>query len=107
VRRARPREAAASSRVRPAKKRHDDLTVLVIRQAPPRSADVVDAYALGAIPADRGKGLALTKPDGTVYHVNLAGRDSTCECLGHLRWSHRTVCKHVAALLALEAAGKL
>jgi hypothetical protein len=44
-------------------------------------------------------------PDGTTYDVDT--RAGTCECLGHLRWGWRTVCKHRAALAALVAAGRL
>jgi hypothetical protein len=48
--------------------------------------------------------LKKSLPEGTVYHVRLDGKHSTCECPGHLRWNH---CKHVEALLALQAQGKL
>jgi hypothetical protein len=41
------------------------------------------------------------------YDVRLDGPRSSCECLGHLRHGQRTTCKHVAALLALTAAGQL
>ncbi len=30
-----------------------------------------------------------------------------CECFGFLRWGHRTLCKHVAALLAIIRSGRL
>jgi len=32
---------------------------------------------------------------------------TSCECLGWLRWSHRTACKHVSSLLALIRAGRI
>jgi hypothetical protein len=55
-----------------------------------------------------GAGWRVEKLDGgDAYHVLLNGRQSTCECLGHLRHGHKTLCKHVAALAALTAAGKL
>jgi hypothetical protein len=44
-------------------------------------------------------------PDGTTYDVDLSA--GSCECAGHLRWGHKTVCKHRAVLAALIAAGKL
>ena len=61
-------------------------------------------YYFRRVPADFGQGFLVTKPDGTVYHVNVAGKKSTCECKGFLRWGH---CKHVEVLEALTAAGKL
>jgi len=42
--------------------------------------------------------------DDAVYNVLLDGRRSSCECKGHLRHGH---CRHVEALTALRAAGKL
>jgi hypothetical protein len=63
-----------------------------------------DAYDLHEIAADYGKGLELTKSDGAVYHVNLDGLASSCDCPGHTRHGH---CKHVDSLAALAAAGKL
>jgi hypothetical protein len=64
-------------------------------------------YWLQAIPADFGTAFKLekfAKDGGEVYHVNLDAKRGhhTCECLGHLRWGHRTQCRHVAALLALQ-----
>jgi hypothetical protein len=40
---------------------------------------------------------------GEVYHVNLNGARSTCECAGFLR--HH--CKHLESLAALRQRGKL
>jgi hypothetical protein len=79
-------------------------TVLVIRQARPRSADLVDAYTLEPIPSDFGRGLLLHKPDGTSYAVNLSGPDSSCDCKGFESHGH---CKHCESLLALQQGGKL
>jgi SWIM zinc finger len=84
--------------------RQGDLTLLVIRQARPRSADLVDAYALEPIPSDFGRGLILHKDDGKSYCVNLSGPDTTCDCPGFESHGH---CKHCESLLALQAAGKL
>jgi SWIM zinc finger len=78
--------------------------VLVIRQARPRSVDLVDAYALEPIPSDFGRGLLLHKPDGTSYAVNLSGPDSTCDCKGFESHGH---CKHCESLLTLQQAGRL
>jgi hypothetical protein len=40
-----------------------------------------------------------------VYHVIVGQpRDCSCECRGFLRWNR---CKHIAGLLALDAAGRL
>jgi hypothetical protein len=69
------------------------------------------SYWLRPIPAAEGQGFQLRKmlqDGGEAYHVLLHGpHGHSCECPGHLRWGHRTVCKHVAGLLALIAEGKL
>jgi hypothetical protein len=81
-------------------------------------------YYLTAIPTDLGRGFHLEKlphqveddgPDS--YDVLIDPRDvrlppgqpghSTCECMGHLRWRHQTVCKHIASLLVLIKEGQL
>ncbi len=58
-------------------------------------------YTLRELPCEiGGRGFAVHRLGmGTVYHVRV-GRpdDSTCECLGFLRWGR---CKHVAGLGAL------
>lgn len=68
-------------------------------------------YFLRPLASDFGQAFALEKfgwqrrgdePD--IYHVLLAGDQSTCECQGFLRWNH---CKHVEGLAALVARGKL
>ena len=81
-----------------------EATILLIRQRFPRRADALDTYTVEPLPADYGRGLLLTKPDGQSYHVNLAGADSTCDCKGFESHGH---CKHTESLLALAAAGKL
>jgi hypothetical protein len=69
------------------------------------------SYWLRPIPADEGQGFELRKmlgDGGEAYHVLLHGpHGHSCECKGHLRWGHRTTCKHIASLLVLIAEGKL
>ena len=72
----------------------------------------VTFYELAPIPeAAWGRAFSLRKEDGTEYAVNLGdeakGIAPSCECLGHQRWSHKTVCKHLASIRALVEAGKL
>jgi hypothetical protein len=65
------------------------------------------SYWLRPIPADEGQAFELRKllgDGGDVYHVNVNGQHSSCECQGWCRWGH---CKHVAACRALIAQGKL
>jgi hypothetical protein len=72
-------------------------------------------YYLEALPADFGVAFRLTKLAHQVeeghdpyYDVLLDPRGHhSCTCLGNLRWGHKTRCKHVAALAALVAGGKL
>jgi hypothetical protein len=79
--------------------------VLVIRQPRPKSADLLDTYTVEAFPSQMGeRGIELTKGDGTVYHVNLSGTDSTCDCKGFTSHGH---CKHCESLLALHQRGQL
>src|SRR5262245_16431874 len=75
-----------------------EATILLIRQRFPRKADVIETYSVEPLPADYGRGLLLTKPDGTSYCVNLAGPDSSCDCKGFEQHGH---CKHTESLLAL------
>src|SRR5205807_2565568 len=79
-----------------------------------------DVYAFRQLPADFGVGAQVTKQepvrdeagrlvevrDGEVYHVLANPKDGrhSCDCLGFLRHGH---CKHVEALSALLARGKL
>src|SRR6266567_5232694 len=89
--------------------------VLIIRQRYPRKGDVLDTYTAEAFPSEMGgRGIELTKPDGTVYHVRLDGTDSECSCKGfdNHGWhaddnGEPTACKHVMALLKLQQRGKL
>jgi hypothetical protein len=71
-----------------------------------------DDYLLERLDADFGAAYRLEKlcDEPVTYDVNLAlghGGHDSCECLGHLRWGHRTVCRHVAALLKLRERGAL
>src|SRR5262249_28726984 len=89
--------------------------VPTLRQPRPESADRLDYYTVEVFPSQLGgRGVELTKPDGTVYHVNLDGRASTCSCPGFEShgWPKgpegaRTACKHCMALLALQKRGRL
>jgi hypothetical protein len=72
-------------------------------------------YYLQKLPADFGVAFRLTKlahqveagmPESYHIHLDPRGRHS-CECLGHLRHWHKTVCRHVAACAALVASGRL
>jgi hypothetical protein len=77
----------------------------------------VDDYFVTPIPADFGRAFEVRKcpapgADPAAlprYYVNLGGDDGhdSCECPGHVYHGHRTVCRHVACLKALAAAGKL
>src|SRR6266542_3775295 len=87
--------------------RQGEDVVLLIREHYPRKGDVLDTYAAEVFPSQMGeRGIELTKSDGTVYHVNLDGRASTCDCPGFENhgWhadanGEPTACKHVMALL--------
>lgn len=77
---------------------------LTIRVKHARSEQVY-SYTVEELPrVPQGRGFLLTKETGESYAVHVAGQHSTCECRGFASHSH---CKHVEALLALEAAGKL
>src|SRR4051812_3205168 len=64
-------------------------------------------YVVVELPCEiGGRGFAVHRLGlGTVYHVRVGdSADSTCECLGFLRWGR---CKHVAGLRALIRSGAL
>jgi hypothetical protein len=94
--------------------RKGDSAVLTLREKHAKG-DRIDTYALDVILSEcGGRGLELTKPDGTRYHLHLLGRLSACSCPGFERWGWRVdadgkpyACKHVDAALALETAGRL
>ena len=96
--------------------RNGPVSVLTIRQVSARGKETIDTYAVEPIPSEMGgRGLALTKPDGVVYNVELNGQLSTCDCPGFEShgWhqdrdtGEMVACKHCMAALALEKAGKL
>lgn len=67
------------------------------------------AYVLTPLPSDFGTAYRLGKADNgdghmEEYDVLLNGRETSCTCPGR---TYRHTCKHVEALLALTAAGKL
>jgi hypothetical protein len=72
-------------------------------------------YYLEALPSDiGGKAFRLTKVAHQVeeghdpsYDVLLHGPDSSCTCLGMLRWGHRHPCKHISALQALVSRNRI
>lgn len=69
----------------------------------------VDLYYFTPMPSDFGKAYRWEKVDretGKIvqcYDVNTGGdgHPATCECAGHLRWSHKTMCRHLAAIPVL------
>jgi hypothetical protein len=68
----------------------------------------VDLYWVGEIDCDFGRGFAVEKWAGVeVYHVHLDATGDSCDCLGHIRWGHKTVCKHVAGIKACIQAGRI
>lgn len=40
-------------------------------------------------------------------HVTLSPDGNKCDCPGHRRWGHKTVCRHIGALLALRSRGRI
>ncbi|MGH7170244.1 MAG: hypothetical protein ACRELF_15020 [Gemmataceae bacterium] len=68
-----------------------------------------DGYCLEAL--DTANAYQLSKADGTVYNVLLAGHDSLCDCIGFehrgMNTKDRKGCKHVASLTKLQQLGKL
>jgi hypothetical protein len=66
-----------------------------------------DTYHVTPLAADFGAAFEVAKvsdPGQPVYHVNLDGDRSSCDCPGFLHHGH---CKHAAGLAALKRAGKL
>jgi hypothetical protein len=49
-------------------------------------------------------GAGRFRGEESVYHVNVDGQHSTCDCRGFERWRS---CKHLATLLELVEEGKL
>ena len=82
--------------------------MLTLSQFFPRRSAIDTHYFLRAVPCQLG-GLGfevehLQADGGAVYHARLDGAKSTCDCPG---FEHHRRCKHVSALLALQAKGKL
>lgn len=79
---------------------------LKIRQVTPTGKETIDVYGLLDIGTDEanGRGFALTKEDGTTYHVEITPTAKTCDCKGGARHGH---CKHGDALAALLGKGLL
>jgi hypothetical protein len=76
----------------------EDRKAIVIRQTT-ANGQQVDCYFLKPISG----GYELSKHDGLVYRVFLAGKGS-CNCPGNRHHKH---CKHVESLQALDTAGRL
>jgi hypothetical protein len=73
--------------------------------------DKTDRYFFQPMACDFGAAAYLVEKWSDVvqavveeYHVSLDGKESSCECKGHLRWGH---CRHVEGLSALIAAKKI
>ncbi len=98
-----------------------DRTLRMIEEPRPESGDYfalrivegkkMDIYIVVPVPADFGEGYSFEKLDAAAdfatleqYDVNLAGKESTCTCKGNTYCGH---CRHVEALQALDAKGKL
>jgi hypothetical protein len=106
--------APRHARVKGKSKKPPRTVRLVCRCAGPAFAFAItqdgkeDRYTAVRVPADFGTGYLVEKTTdpNSSYHVLIAaapGRHS-CECKGWLRWGR---CRHVSALLALKAAGKI
>src|SRR4051794_33696313 len=76
------------------------LVLVIVMQHSARRAEE-KFYHLTRLPADCGCAFELhqSEPDGgEIYHVSLDGHGS-CDCKGHLQWSH---CKHLDCLKKLH-----
>jgi hypothetical protein len=68
-----------------------------------------DLYTFRKIPSDYGTAYRVQKVGAVgsagqdAYHVNLSADGDSCECKGHLRHGHRTVCRHISMLKALSS----
>jgi hypothetical protein len=68
-------------------------------------ARVLKSYFLTPQESDFGRAFLLeSRGDGKLYYVNLAGRNTSCDCDGFL-WTGG--CKHASALLDLAAKGRI
>lgn len=85
--------------------RPQESGILIIKEEKKESI-----YATLSIPSDWGEGWELhkltwdehkSKTTATdIYHVNLNGNDSTCDCMGFLQW--QKPCKHIKALQQMK-----
>jgi hypothetical protein len=64
---------------------------------PCQQGDGVKAFRLTKFVATRKPG----QPDAYDVRINSTAGAGECECIGHLRHGHSTICKHIASLLAL------
>ena len=69
-------------------------------------------YFVSELTADYGRAFAFEKfgtEGGERYALNLGDGETpaSCECLGHLRWNHRTECRHIACARKLIDLGKV
>ena len=79
--------------------------VIALRTVRPKAGDLIETYHLEPIVSQLpGRALILHGGKGQSYNCLLSGPDSTCDCKG---FCFKGVCKHIAALLALQSAGKL
>jgi hypothetical protein len=63
-------------------------------------------YHVEPLACDFGRAYRWQKADedgGDVYELNLGDSDNpaSCECPGHLKWGHKTECKHLACTRVL------
>ncbi len=89
-----------------------DMLVEVLERTSPTAEPTYTCYYVREISADFGRAFRWEKfvcQGGEVYHVNVGddNHPASCECLGHLKHGHKTVCKHVACTHKLIAEGKL
>ena len=109
---ARPVKAKKKDRTACVLSRFDNgLTLVEITERGPRSV-AVSLYYVSPFAADYGRAFlfqGVAAKSGSRYCVNVGDKDSapSCECKGHLQHGHKTVCRHLACVRALIAAGKL
>jgi hypothetical protein len=89
-----------------------DMLVEVLERTSATAEPAYTCYYVREIPADFGRAFRWEKfvcQGGEVYCVNVgdASTPASCECKGHEKWGHKTVCKHVACTRKLIAEGKL
>jgi hypothetical protein len=86
----------------------DGGPALVIREQAEGGPLRVEAYYLSELPARApDRRIALVKSDTTRYEVLLRGEGGSCTCPWGLYGAARKPCRHVDAMRALIALGKL